>query len=97
VEVTYALEPSCWGRGYATEAAAAALGVGFDDAGLREIAGIARAANAASLRVMDKIGMRREGPARYFGTDWIKYTTTAAAWRARLAHEGRPGSRRGAL
>ena len=94
VELTYAFEPSSWGKGFATEAAAAALTFGFLDAGLPEIVGIARAANGASLPVMEKIGMRRAGPARYFGSDWIKYTIGEAEWVAACGRDSHTGSPR---
>jgi ribosomal-protein-alanine N-acetyltransferase len=83
VELTYALETSAWGRGYATEAGAAALEFGFAEAGLELIVGIAKAGNAASLRVLQKLGMRPLGTADYWGTPWLKYEVTAAAWAAR--------------
>ena len=46
VELTYALEPSRWGAGYATEAAAAALDYAFTDAGLERVVAIAKPENA---------------------------------------------------
>ena len=63
VELTYALEPSAWGAGYATEAAAAALDYAFDEAGLERVVGIAKPENAGSVRVLEKLGMRALGEA----------------------------------
>jgi len=57
VEVLYALLPSCWGRGLATEAAGAVLRFGLEDAGVPEIVAGADLENAASFRVMESLGM----------------------------------------
>ena len=82
VEITFALEPSSWGRGYATEAGAAAVRYGFEEAGLDRIVGIAREANAASVTVLHKLGMRSLGVAEYWGRQWAKYGLSARAWLA---------------
>ena len=85
VEITYALEPSGWGAGYATEAGAAALEFAFTEAGLESVVGIAKPENAASLRVLEKLGLRPLGEAEYWGKTWAKYEVTAADWRAERA------------
>ncbi|NLE22402.1 MAG: GNAT family N-acetyltransferase [Actinobacteria bacterium] len=85
VELTYALEPSTWGIGYATEAAAAALEYGFEEARLDRIVAIAGPGNAASLHVLEKLGMRRCGEAEHWGRTWSRYDLTAADWRAERA------------
>ncbi len=61
VEVWYALSPECWGRGLATEAAEAMLRFGFEQLGLRELWAGADLDNAASFRVMERLGMTRVG------------------------------------
>lgn len=50
-----------WGQGYATESALASLRHGFEVAGLERIVAVADPANAASIGVMRKVGMRDEG------------------------------------
>jgi len=60
VEIGWRLAAAHWGRGYATEGARAALGFGFDAAGLDEIVSFTVPANAASRRVMEKIGMTHD-------------------------------------
>ena len=50
VEVAWRLERSYWGRGYATEAAKAALDLGFGELGLREIVALTVPANQRSRR-----------------------------------------------
>lgn len=65
VEVGWRLARTAWGRGYAPEAAREALRFGFEEVGLPEIVSFTAAGNTASLRVMDKIGLRRD-PSRDF-------------------------------
>lgn len=60
VEVGWRLARSAWGHGYATEAATAALGYGFDVVGLDEIVSMTAAINVRSQRVMQRIGMSRD-------------------------------------
>ena len=50
-----------WNRGYATEASAALLGLGFDVLGLNRIQAQHITRNPASGRVMQKVGMEFEG------------------------------------
>ena len=49
-----------WGKGYATEAAKAAIADGFLNHGLSEFVAIAVTANRRSLAVMERIGMARD-------------------------------------
>ena len=60
VEVGWRLDQKYWGRGYATEGALAALQFGFETLGLDEIVSFTTAGNAASRRVMDRIGMTHD-------------------------------------
>jgi len=53
----FALEPDAQGRGYASEAAAAALRFGHDRAGLHRIVAVAREDNFASRSVLGAVGM----------------------------------------
>jgi RimJ/RimL family protein N-acetyltransferase len=59
VEVAWRLHRSYWGRGYATEAARAAIEDGFLRVGLQEIVAITALLNIASIRVMERLGMVR--------------------------------------
>ena len=83
VEIIFALLPKAWGRGFATEAGMAALAAGFRGSGLREIVGIAKAENQASIRVLQRLGMRHVGEATYFDKPWVKYTMDRDDWRSR--------------
>jgi RimJ/RimL family protein N-acetyltransferase len=57
VEIAWRLSAEFWNRGYATEGARAALRFAFEVLRLEEIVAITIPANAASRRVMEKIGM----------------------------------------
>lgn len=59
-ELGYALSPAHSGRGYATEAAAAMLDFAFE-LGLRKVVATCDPLNRGSARVLERIGMRREG------------------------------------
>lgn len=65
VEVGWRLARAYWGRGYATEAARAAVAAGFGDLGLEEIVSFTVPANRRSRAVMERLGMTR-GPADDF-------------------------------
>jgi RimJ/RimL family protein N-acetyltransferase len=58
VEIGWRFARAHWGRGYATEAARAALRFAFTDGGLDRLVGIHLVGNDASARVMLKLGMR---------------------------------------
>ncbi|MGE5192791.1 MAG: GNAT family N-acetyltransferase [Deltaproteobacteria bacterium] len=57
VEIGWRLAFEQWGRGYATEAARAALEFGFDKLGLDEIVSFTVPTNHRSRRVMERLGM----------------------------------------
>jgi len=58
VEIGWRLAYAHWGKGYATEAAIAALEFGFERLGLDEIVSFAVLANARSRAVMERLGMQ---------------------------------------
>ena len=60
VEIGWRLVPEAWGRGYATEAALAALRYGFVDAGLHEIVSFTSPENVRSIAVMERLGMQHD-------------------------------------
>lgn len=69
-EIGYELDPEHWGRGYATELCRALLRFGFAEAGLHRVSATCLAENAASARVLEKAGMRREGRLRE--NEWMR-------------------------
>lgn len=60
----YCLGEAAWGRGYATEAAGALLEWAFDTLDLNRVQAETDTRNAASARVLEKLGFRREGTLR---------------------------------
>ena len=60
VEVGWRLASQHWGKGYAPEGAKAALDYGFNKMGLKEIVSFTVPANIRSIRVMEKIGLKRD-------------------------------------
>jgi RimJ/RimL family protein N-acetyltransferase len=60
VEVGWRLARDHWSRGYAVEAARAAVAFGFDRAGLDEIVSFTVPANVRSWRVMERLGMTHD-------------------------------------
>jgi len=61
VEIGWRLARAHWKKGYATEAARAALGVGFERIGLAEIVSFTALTNLPSRAVMERIGMVNSG------------------------------------
>jgi RimJ/RimL family protein N-acetyltransferase len=53
--------PTCWGKGYATDAARTAVRFSFEHLGLNRIWSYYMVRNPASGRVLAKVGMKREG------------------------------------
>jgi len=86
-EIGYVLDPAYVGNGYATEAGAALLQLGFDELGLHRIVGRLDARNTASARVLERLGMRREAHfvqnefIRGEWTDELVYAVLASEWR----------------
>lgn len=59
-EIGYVFNPAHHGKGYAREAAAAMLEIGFRDLGLHRVVAECDPRNEPSWRVMERLGMRRE-------------------------------------
>jgi RimJ/RimL family protein N-acetyltransferase len=83
VDLGYRYRRACWGKGYATEASRACLDLAFDRFALESVIAVAHPENAASIRVMQKLGLVFEGMTTFEGEPAVKYRITAGAWRAR--------------
>jgi RimJ/RimL family protein N-acetyltransferase len=59
-ELGWTLDPAHTGRGYASEAVRELIRLCFQDLGLRRVTAGCFAANEASWRLMERVGMRRE-------------------------------------
>ena len=78
-EIGFTFAPAEQGRGYATEAARTFLRVAFEEFGFHRVIGRAEARNAASVRVLEKLGMRRE--AHLVENEWVK-----GEWQSELVY-----------
>jgi ribosomal-protein-alanine N-acetyltransferase len=79
VEVDFILGEPHWNQGYAIEAGLASVEYGFHQLELSRITGIVHVDNLASQRVLQKLGMRRQEQARFFGIDCYRYEITRPA------------------
>jgi RimJ/RimL family protein N-acetyltransferase len=86
-ELGFIFDPAHQGRGYATEAARAFLAFGFEGMGFHRMIGRAEARNTASIRVLEKLGMRRE--ALLVENEWVKGEWQSELVYAILEHEWR--------
>jgi len=77
VEVGWAVTPERWGEGLGTEMGAAALEVAFGALALREVVAFTLPHNAASRRVMDKLGFTFELETDYKGWPHVLYRLRA--------------------
>lgn len=76
LQLLYGLHPEWWGRGLATEAARATIQHGFEVNNFTRIIASADAPNTASLRVMERAGMRFWKRETVNGLDTIYYELT---------------------
>ncbi|MET3290317.1 UNVERIFIED_CONTAM: RimJ/RimL family protein N-acetyltransferase [Brevibacillus sp. OAP136] len=58
IEIGWRLKKEAWGKGFATEGAAASLRYGFSELGFHDVYSFTAAINVPSKNVMEKIGMR---------------------------------------
>ncbi|MEW9109576.1 MAG: GNAT family protein [Cytobacillus gottheilii] len=85
-EIGWVFNPNYYSKGYASEAAKALLDYGFGKMKLHRIIATCQPENIASYRVMEKIGMRREGHFKKCipnGSEWwdeYYYAVLAEEW-----------------
>ena len=83
VEINYMFDPTVWGRAYATEAATAFLNIGFGQHDLQRMVATTNPANAASARVLRKVGMTSAGQADLGGGRLADlHEISRATWKA---------------
>jgi [ribosomal protein S5]-alanine N-acetyltransferase len=80
IELGYRFRRTCWGRGLATEAALAWLQHAFGPLQLPAVIAFANRANAASVRVMQKVGMHFLRFDTLLGIDAVVYCATRMQW-----------------
>ena len=82
IDLAYHFAKPSWNKGYATEAAIAVLAYGLGPVGLDSIMAVVVPENIGSWRVMEKVGMRYEGLANYYGLEGLKkYVAEREWWR----------------
>lgn len=86
--IGWALGSDHWGKGYATEAARGLMGYCFRELALHRIYAVTSSVNPRSWRVMERLGMRREGVLREAElregrwVDTLYYGILADEWKA---------------
>jgi [ribosomal protein S5]-alanine N-acetyltransferase len=78
VELLYSLLPELWGRGLATEAGAALLGIAFSVVALPSVVAYTLPHNLRSRRVMEKLGFAYEREFPHQDHTHVLYRVTAA-------------------
>lgn len=73
VELGYLFARRFWGKGFATEAARACLNYGFEMLEFAEIIALTDEKNAASCKVLEKIGFVSQGIKQYNGENCLLY------------------------
>jgi RimJ/RimL family protein N-acetyltransferase len=83
-EVGYLLGREWWGKGYATEAARAAMEWGFEDRGFEDLLSLIDPANAASIAVAMRLGESLRGEINLSGNRVLIYGVSRSEWEAGL-------------
>jgi RimJ/RimL family protein N-acetyltransferase len=80
-EVVYHFATRHWGKGLATELGKASLKYGFETHRFARIVAIAKPENAASIHVMEKLGMHFEKRTSYYNVDVVQYAIARENFR----------------
>jgi RimJ/RimL family protein N-acetyltransferase len=81
-EVGYLLGKRWWGRGYATEAAAAAMAWGFTTIGFERLISLIDPANAPSIAVAERLGETLLGETGLLGNRVLIFGIDRATWES---------------
>jgi RimJ/RimL family protein N-acetyltransferase len=86
VEAVWFIGRPWWGRGYAAEAATAAIDWAFETRPeLSEIVSIIRAENTLSVRLAERLGMHLARTEHLHGADKSVYAVSRQVWQQRAA------------
>ena len=91
-ELLFGFAPGVWGQGFATEAAIAALRYGFGKRGFDRVVAATDVPNAASVRVLERLGMRLERRGRLDDLDTLFYALLSHDFGAPPACDGARGA-----
>lgn len=78
IDLGYRFAKPFWGKGLATEAAAAWVRAAFDAFHIDRLTAFVHPENAASIRVLDKLGFRTAGREKIMGMDSILFSLIAS-------------------
>lgn len=81
-ELIYSLARSCWGQGFATEVSRVIIVDAFERLGFARVLARTDTPNRASVRVMERLGMRFEGESVENGLPTVRYSIAREAWEA---------------
>ena len=90
------LDRASWGRGLATEASTAVIDYAFDELGFRELLASTDPPNRASIRVMERLGMRFLEAARTGGLPIVFYRIDRDEWSRRRGRSSPASMSKGA-
>jgi RimJ/RimL family protein N-acetyltransferase len=83
VEAVWFIGRPWWGKGYATEAAIAAVDWAFANRPIDEVVSVIVPANSASVRVAERLGMRADRVEFLHGSDHTIYVINRSTWEKR--------------
>jgi RimJ/RimL family protein N-acetyltransferase len=92
VTFSIGLDRSFQRKGFALEAAEAVLGFCFEGLKLHRVAGWCDSRNTAACRLLEKVGMRREG--EFLKNRWLHGEWTNSIWYALLEEKYREADTR---
>ena len=74
IDLGFRFAQAYWGKGLATEVASAWVRAAFDEFGLIRLGAFVHPENVASIRVLEKVGFKRERRGMVFGMDSIVFS-----------------------
>lgn len=80
IQIGWTVCPEHWGKGYASEAARAWLAIAFENHAAPAVYGQTSERNAASWRIMQKLGMRRLAELDYEDPDYPPEDNPTMVW-----------------
>ena len=99
-EIGWAIHPTEWGKGFATEAAHRMLDFAFSELQAHRVVAFSHAENAGSIQVMKKLNMHQEGllretrPWKHGWSDEVVYSILDREWGANTRNSNEPSEER---